>query len=185
MFGRGRIFGRARRRDVSPILVEANRRQETGDFAGAADLYEQVANLRGGRRPRQAAQLLAAAGRARLLARQEAAAQPLFQRALQLLADEGRWLSYHHQSQRILDGLREQGYPQQADALLVWMNGQRLPAKVQAQINTPPQPAPARRPRLPLKCTGCGAPVDPRDVEWVDDATAECSYCGGMLRGEG
>jgi hypothetical protein len=42
--------------------------------------------------------------------------------------------------------------------------------------------APARRGRLPGKCQGCGAPVRPNEVEWLDDSSAKCAYCGSVLQ---
>ena len=35
---------------------------------------------------------------------------------------------------------------------------------------------------LPAKCDGCGAPVIPDEVEWHDARTAECLYCGTVLK---
>ena len=37
---------------------------------------------------------------------------------------------------------------------------------------------------LPTHCPGCGAPVHPDEVEWLDDITAECAFCGSPLRRE-
>ena len=39
-------------------------------------------------------------------------------------------------------------------------------------------------PKLPLKCPSCGASVHPGEVEWLDETTAECAYCGSPLRDE-
>jgi hypothetical protein len=44
--------------------------------------------------------------------------------------------------------------------------------------------SPSKRPPLPTHCPGCGAPVRPDEVEWLDDATAECAFCGSPVRGE-
>ncbi|HEX9017849.1 MAG TPA: hypothetical protein VF806_01610 [Anaerolineaceae bacterium] len=39
---------------------------------------------------------------------------------------------------------------------------------------------------LPLMRPSCGGPLDPREVEWVDETAAECGYCGSLVRaGEG
>ena len=39
-----------------------------------------------------------------------------------------------------------------------------------------------RRPVLPTNCPGCGGPIRSDEVEWVDDVTAECPYCGSSVR---
>ena len=40
------------------------------------------------------------------------------------------------------------------------------------------------RAKLPSNCCGCGAPVHSDEVEWIDQKTAECVYCGSPVRGE-
>ena len=44
--------------------------------------------------------------------------------------------------------------------------------------------APAKKAVLPAHCPSCGAAVRPDEVEWLDDITAECDYCGSPVRGE-
>lgn len=49
---------------------------------------------------------------------------------------------------------------------------------------------PVRRPfgpviahgELPAKCPNCGAPVRPDEVSWVGPRTAECCYCGSVIK---
>jgi hypothetical protein len=38
------------------------------------------------------------------------------------------------------------------------------------------------RPVLPTNCPGCGGPLHAGELEWTDDITAECSYCGSAVR---
>jgi hypothetical protein len=40
----------------------------------------------------------------------------------------------------------------------------------------------APRGLLPTNCPKCGAPVHGDDANWVDANTAECDYCGSLLR---
>jgi hypothetical protein len=35
---------------------------------------------------------------------------------------------------------------------------------------------------LPASCGGCGAPLNPNEVRWHDTHTAECPYCGTMVK---
>jgi hypothetical protein len=39
------------------------------------------------------------------------------------------------------------------------------------------------KPRLPGKCPQCGGTVHPQEVEWIDERTASCDYCGSILEG--
>lgn len=51
----------------------------------------------------------------------------------------------------------------------------------------PPEPQQDRQKRglLPTNCPKCGAAVHGDEVEWVDDNTIECEYCGTPIRIEG
>jgi hypothetical protein len=40
----------------------------------------------------------------------------------------------------------------------------------------------AKRPSIPTHCPSCGAPLRPDEVDWLDDVTAECGYCGSPVR---
>jgi hypothetical protein len=37
---------------------------------------------------------------------------------------------------------------------------------------------------LPTSCPKCGAPVHGGEANWIDNNTAECDYCGALLRAE-
>jgi len=45
-------------------------------------------------------------------------------------------------------------------------------------------PAAPVRGTLPTSCPKCGAPVHGGDANWIDNNTAECDYCGALLRAE-
>jgi hypothetical protein len=38
--------------------------------------------------------------------------------------------------------------------------------------------------KLPAICSQCGAPVRSDEVEWIDDTSAECDFCGVVLQVE-
>ena len=58
-------------------------------------------------------------------------------------------------------------------------------AKVSA-YPTPMQPTQSAqagpRPILPPTCPKCGAPVRSDEIEWIDERSAECIYCGSTLQ---
>jgi hypothetical protein len=35
---------------------------------------------------------------------------------------------------------------------------------------------------LPPACTQCGAPLRSDEIDWVDDRTVECGYCGALIK---
>ena len=48
----------------------------------------------------------------------------------------------------------------------------------------PAAPAEPVHGTLPTSCPKCGAPVHGSEINWVDNNTAECDYCGALLRAE-
>lgn len=48
----------------------------------------------------------------------------------------------------------------------------------------PAAPAEPVHGTLPTSCPKCGAPVHGSEINWVDPHTAECDYCGALLRAE-
>jgi len=39
-----------------------------------------------------------------------------------------------------------------------------------------------QRGKLPVVCSKCGAPVRSDEVEWIDDISAECDFCGAIIQ---
>ena len=48
----------------------------------------------------------------------------------------------------------------------------------------PAAPAAPQHGPLPTSCPKCGAPVHGTEANWVDNNTAECDYCGALIRAE-
>jgi hypothetical protein len=53
--------------------------------------------------------------------------------------------------------------------------------KIGAMPATTATTEPGKKDRLPTTCPKCGAPVHNTDVNWIDDQSAECIYCGSVL----
>jgi hypothetical protein len=163
---------------VPPALLEANRRLQFGDYAGAADLFENVAERAKMTRPRQVPRLLIETGRVRILAGQVDAGVRQITRGLQVLAGQERWADMHRFGLLVIENLRMRDFPAQADTIQEWIN-RALGQQGAARLKPSPQRAP-----LPPKCPYCGGIVDPREVEWVSEDTVECAYCGSLVRGK-
>jgi hypothetical protein len=173
-----RMFRRQIRRalvqDVPPILQEAHFAFSKGEFGLAADLFEQIARTADGRGAPRAPLFYLQAGRARILAGQTALGIPSLRRGLELLAERQQYQRLSQAAKRTVGELREKGLSQEASAIETWL-ATILPATLT------PQPA-SPRAVLPTHCPACGAPLRPDEVEWLDDVTAECGYCGSPVR---
>jgi hypothetical protein len=73
--------------------------------------------------------------------------------------------------------LRAQGMGSAADELQKEFSGQPGIFYV-TQPNVPT----STRGRLPPACTQCGAPLRSNELEWIDDHTVECDYCGALIQ---
>jgi len=84
---------------------------------------------------------------------------------------------------RVQAALRNKGYNSQADTL--GQEAGRLLGEMGMSLDDMQQQMPQARVShgtLPAACDSCGAPLVPDDVDWHDAQTAECPYCGTVLK---
>ena len=179
-----RSFRRQMRRgfaaNVPPILQEANLAFDKGEYGRAAELFEQIAQGADARGGPRAPLFHLQAGRSRILAGQTSLGMPSLKRGLELLAQRRQYQRLQNAGQRVIAELQERGHAKEAAEIKAWLDS-ALPSSLAAQT-----PLPAKqRPSLPTHCPQCGAAVRPDEVEWLDDVTAECAYCGSPVRDEG
>lgn len=178
-----RGFRRAFRRglvpDIPPMLQRANELLAIEDYAGASAAFEQLAQAAEGRNGPRAPMLFLQAGRARLLAGQSAQGVAHLKHGLSLLATSGKWEQFQRAGQRAVAGLNQHGLNADAKEIEAYLAG-TLPADFTAPISK----VSTRKPILPTHCPSCGGAVRPDEVEWLDEITAECDYCGSPVRGE-
>ena len=178
-----RIFRRHIRRTLSqnvpPVLQEANFAFDKGEYGRAAELFENIAQSADARGGPRAPIFHLQAGRARVFAGQTKLGIPSLKRGLELFAQRGQLIKLHRASRRVIADLNALGLTAEATEMESWLKNMSpsIPA-----IET--EPAPAKRPTLPTHCPSCGAGVRPDEVEWLDDVTAECAYCGSPIREE-
>jgi hypothetical protein len=163
--------------DVPPILQEANFAFDKGEYGRAGELFEQIAQTAAARGGLRAPLFYLQAGRARILAGQTSLGMPSLKRAFELLIQQRRPLRLHRIARRVISELSERGLESEAAEAESWLTHESPSA--------PSVDEPAKRPALPTHCPSCGAGVRPDEIEWLDDITAECAYCGSPLRGEG
>ena len=159
--------------EVPPILQEAIFAFDKGEYGRAGELFDKMAETAAARGGPRAPLFYLQAGRARILAGQTALGMPSLKRGLQLLAERGQLHRLHQAGQRVISELKERGLQREASEIEAWLEN-ALPSR--------PSVIPeAKRPVLPTHCPSCGAAVRPEEVEWLDDATAECAYCGSPI----
>ena len=176
-----RMFHRHIRRtlaqDVPPILQEANFAFDKGEYGRAAELFERIAQTADARGGPRAPLFHLQAGRARLYAGQTRLSLPSLKRGLELFAQRGQIQKLQQAGSRVIDDLNARGQKSEAAEMEAWLRN--LPVSMSTlEPGTPP----LNRPVLPAHCPSCGAAVRADEVVWLDDATAECAYCGSPLR---
>ena len=178
-----RMFRRQARKafaqQVPPILQEANLAFDKGEFGRAAQLYEQIAQTADARGGQRAPLFHMQAGRARIYAGQTALGIPSLKRGLSLLAERKQYQRLLDARRRIISELKQRGLTDEAADIESWLKTISPP---NSEFET--QLPPTRKPILPTHCPQCGAALRPDEVEWLDDITAECGYCGSPIREE-
>lgn len=175
-----RLFRREIRKtlaqDIPPVLQEAIFAFDKGQYGRAGELFEKIAETAAARSGPRAPVYYLQAGRARILAGQTALGIPSLRRGLELLAQRGQFPRLQQAATRVIAELNEHGLKKEAADIETWLK---------ATLPTLPAFAPSiKRPALPTYCPACGAAARPDEVEWLDEVTAECAYCGSPIRAE-
>lgn len=175
-----RLFRRQIRKtlaqDVPPVLQEANFVFDKGEYGRAGELFEQIAEKAEARGGPRAPIFYLQAGRARILAGQTALGLPSLKRGLELLVQRGQFPRLQQAGTRVIAELNERGLKNEAAEIEAWLKT--------ALPSVPSFGTSLKRPVLPTYCPACGAAVRPDEVDWLDEITAECAYCGSPVRAE-
>ncbi|HET7143038.1 MAG TPA: hypothetical protein VFI68_03365 [Anaerolineales bacterium] len=165
------------RPNVPPMLQRANQMMAAGDYANAAAAYKELAQDAEDSFPQRAPFLFMEAGRAYILCGQTKIGLAQLRRGLTILASQGRIARMQAFGQRAVDELKARNLNAEAEEI-VGLLRVNLP-----KDNPYEEPVNTKRPILPTHCPACGAAVRPDEVEWLDEVTAECDYCGSPVRG--
>jgi len=160
--------------EVPPILQEANFAFDKGEYGRAGELFERIAESASARNGPRAPIYYLKAGQARMLAGQTALGMPSLKRGLELLAQREQFQRLQKLGVRVISELKDRGLKNEASQMEAWLKTV-LPAAAAFD-------APGKKPVLPTKCRSCGAAIRPDEVEWLDEVTAECAYCGSPIR---
>ena len=183
MFRRGFRQGamrRAMRPDVPPMLQRAHKLMSNGNYPAAAEAFEQLARAGEARQHPKTGQIYLQAGRARILAGQKDVGVAHLKHGLEMMARLGLQGQLFHAGNRVVNELNEHGMTAESQEIAAWLKTV-LPA---APAGIAAASAPTKKPILPTHCPGCGGPVRADDVDWIDEVTAECNWCGSAVRAE-
>jgi hypothetical protein len=178
-----RGFGRPLRRmfapDIPPLLQRANQMLSAGNYAEAASAYEQLARAAEARGGPRAPFFYIQAGRCLVMAGQAPGGLESLQRGLGLFAMRGQLFKATNVGIRIVNELNGRGLKKEAQQITDYLR-EVVPGftGVQADAGT------TKHPSLPTHCPGCGAPLRPDEVDWLDELTAACEYCGSPVHKE-
>ncbi len=164
------------------LLNQAHRLMSAGDYIEAGAIFERLARGAVERGIPRAPFLFIQAGKAYLEGGEKPKGFTLVKHGLNMLADAGRWGELYRVGHRTLDVLEEKGFTVEKDRLTAWLE-EVLPENSE-QVTEIKLRDKTKHPILPTACPSCGGPVDPAAVSWRDDVTAECLFCGSMVRAE-
>ena len=170
--------GRPPRNPIAPalmaLLMNANHLADSGRDAEAAPIFSQLAQeAEKHQKLGQAVRLHARAAECYGQTGNKTALMHHSRRALSLAQSSGDSQRATNLLQRVSQAMRDHGFQSEADMLQREFGGLMAPA------GTPPIVASKR---LPPTCPQCAAPVRSDEVDWIDDDSAECAYCGGVIQ---
>jgi len=168
------------RRALAPgpmrVLAGAHQSFAAGRYAEAAAAFENLARSAQAEGIPHAPRLFLQAARAHWRAGQAAHGMDLLRTALDMLAAAGAVAALAQVMRMASAELESLGLGREAAEARSY--AATLPGWDNAAA-----PAPvAGKPVLPTHCPQCGGSVRSDEVEWIDDRTAECAYCGSPLR---
>jgi len=149
---------------------------EKGEYGRAAEMFERIARAADARGGIRAPLFHLQAGRARVYAGQTDLGMPSLKRGLELIADRKQFQRLYQAGIRMVTELKERGLDNEAAEIESFLDT-ILPGTFSAEPAT-------KQPILSTHCPSCGAPLRPDEVEWLDEVTAECGYCGSPARDE-
>jgi hypothetical protein len=147
---------------------------DAGEYDPAAAEFRDLAKRGEAAGIPRSTQVHVLAGRAHLLAgRPEEGMQDL-RRGIEAATHFGQLPRLASAAPRITSEMREHGFEKEAAA---------FSASLEAALKHPlAAPMPAKHThRLPTKCPSCGGTIHPGEVEWVDERSIACDYCGSVV----
>jgi len=166
------------------MLINANQLKDSGKYEQAADIFERLARGAENRGMLvRAPHLYLEAAHCRLISKQVPSGIDLMWKGFHLLEKTNRWQAIFKNGNAAVTELQRAGQAEAANKLQTWVD-QMIKDHPEA-TSTPPELTTAKKPtRFPPKCPQCGASIHLNRVDWIDEATIECPYCGSAIQSE-
>lgn len=162
--------------DIPPVLRQAHQLLAEGQYPEAATTYEELARGAHSRGLPQEAQLLITAGHCRLQLNQIDLAMSDFRQGFSLLSLLGRQNHLQQTIMRFGLEMTNKGYSLEAKEIISMLSGvfpgsQKNEKSIRQKTSL----------FLPPICPACGGSLRSDEVEWIDEQSAECCWCGSTV----
>ena len=169
-------------RGVPPVLIAAHRLYESGQYEQAAKTYLDLAEKGIARGLPQAPNLYFQAARCYVMLGKASLAVEIARKAVDYFAKEERWADLYRGVKRSVNFLTDKGYSSEAQLVESWAAAM-IPAAVLQNLESTKNERQSHQVTLPTQCPSCGGVVNPKEVEWVDETSVICDFCGSVIRG--
>jgi hypothetical protein len=156
-------------------LRRAHAQFDAGEYASAAAEFRDLAERGQAAGIPRSTQVYVLAGRAYIFAGCPQEGMRDLKRGIEAATRFGQLPRLAGAAPRLASEMREHGFGKEADDFV---------ASLEAALKHPlTAPAPARQtPHMPPKCPYCGGTIHPGEVEWVDERSIACDYCGSVVK---
>jgi hypothetical protein len=161
-------------------LMRANQLAEAGNYSEAGEAFTRMSLLAEQHNfPGRAATLAARAALVYLQGGDVEGALASARRAMQVSASMGNVQRIAGWGHRFLSELDQRDYTAQASSFRMEVDlVLRRFGVSMAEVAQEPQ----SRGQLPARCLACLGPVRSDEVDWIDQGSASCAYCGSTLQ---
>lgn len=173
------------RGNASSVLMAAHQLFRSGNYKEAGKAYYRLAEQGITHNRQKAPMLYFQAARSYFLLGKLDTAMKILRKAIEYLAGQERWADMYRGVKSSVKFLNEKGYKDEALAVEHWVT-ELMPSAVFQNLELSQKEREAHRiiAQLPVHCPTCGGPINPKEVEWVDDRSAICDFCGSIVREE-
>jgi hypothetical protein len=164
------------------LLRNAHSMMDSGNYEQAAITFSKLgegALSRG--MDERAPYLFLQAGRAYSMMNDFINGKLFFLRGLNLFAENKQWNQVYKFCDRISQEMEAKAQGKLAQEIIGWRDSV-IPAGF-TPLPTLGQATKKTTVTLPPKCPYCGATVSPVEVEWLNETSAACMYCGSVIQG--
>jgi hypothetical protein len=162
--------------DIPPVLRQAYRLMSSGNYEEAAVQFERLAQAAQASGLGHEVNLFLTAGQCRLMSDEIDQAMCNFNQGLGILASREKGVRLQRACQRCIRVLTEKGYSKEAQEIFNWQKSV-LPLAVEPAAENGKSHG-----TLPSVCPSCGGNIRSDEVEWIDEHSAECVWCGSTIK---